>query len=183
MVGLQGQQWKLSLNLRSHWPVFFHSTDTRRLTFARNHHLYVNHRRRQWHPTPVLSPGKSHGRRCLVGCSPWGCWGSDTTERLHFHFLLSYIGEGNGTHSSVLAWRIPGTQEPGGLLFMGSHRVGHDWNDLAAAAAEILYFHVSCGTAFILLGKSPLVDWTLKFSVSLTILDSFNCFPSYNWIQ
>ena len=38
-------------------------------------------------------------------------------------------------HSSVLAWRIPGTAEPGGLLSMGSHRVGHDWSDLAAAAA------------------------------------------------
>ena len=53
-------------------------------------------RRRQWHPTPVLLPGKSHGQRSPVGCSPWGCWGSDTTEQLHFHFSLSYIGEGNG---------------------------------------------------------------------------------------
>ena len=53
-------------------------------------------RRRQWHPTPVLLPGKSHGQRSLVGCSPWGRWGSDTTERLHFHFSLSCIGEGNG---------------------------------------------------------------------------------------
>ena len=52
--------------------------------------------RRQWHPTPVLLPGKSHGRRSLVGCSPWGCEESDTTERLHFHFSLSCIGEGNG---------------------------------------------------------------------------------------
>ena len=52
--------------------------------------------RRQWHPTPVLSPGKSHGWRRLEGCSPWGHWGSDTTERLHFHFSLSCIGEGNG---------------------------------------------------------------------------------------
>ena len=52
--------------------------------------------RRQWHPTPVLLPGKSHGRRSLVGCSPWGHWGSDTTEWLHFHFSLSCIGEGNG---------------------------------------------------------------------------------------
>ena len=53
-------------------------------------------RRRQWHPTPVLLPGKSHGRRSLVGCSPWGRWGSDTTERLRFHFSLSCIREGNG---------------------------------------------------------------------------------------
>ena len=52
--------------------------------------------RRQWHSTPVLLLGKSHGRRSLVGCSPWGRWGSDTTERLHFHFSLSCIGEGNG---------------------------------------------------------------------------------------
>ena len=53
-------------------------------------------RRRQWHPTPILLPGKSHGQRSLVGCSPWGRWGSDTTEQLHFHFSLSCTGEGNG---------------------------------------------------------------------------------------
>ena len=52
--------------------------------------------RRQWHPTPVLLPGESSGRRSLEGCSPWGRWGSDATERLHFHFSLSCIGEGNG---------------------------------------------------------------------------------------
>ena len=51
---------------------------------------------RQWHRTPVLLPGKSHGWRNLVGCSPWGLKESDTTERLHFHFSLSCIGEGNG---------------------------------------------------------------------------------------
>ena len=52
--------------------------------------------RRQWHPTPVLLPGESHGRRSLVGYSPWGRQESDTTERLHFHFSLSCIGERNG---------------------------------------------------------------------------------------
>ena len=52
--------------------------------------------RRQWHPTPVLLPGKSHGRMSLVGCRPWGYEELDTTERLHFHFSLSCIGEGNG---------------------------------------------------------------------------------------
>ena len=59
------------------------------------HVIYV-YRRRQWHPTPVLLPGKSHGPRSLVGCSPWGLEELDTTERLHFHFSLSCIGEGNG---------------------------------------------------------------------------------------
>ena len=52
--------------------------------------------RRQWQPTPVLLPGKSHGRRSLVGCSPWGREESYTIEWLHFHFSLAYIGEGNG---------------------------------------------------------------------------------------
>ena len=52
--------------------------------------------RRQWHPTPVLLPGKSHGRRSLLGCSPWGHQESDMTEQLHFHFSLSCIGDGNG---------------------------------------------------------------------------------------
>ena len=44
----------------------------------------------------MFLPGKSHGWRSLVGCSPWGLWESDTTERLHFHFSLSCIREGNG---------------------------------------------------------------------------------------
>ena len=56
----------------------------------------IFHWRRQWHPTPILWPGKSHGRRSLVGCSPWGSEELDTTEWLHFDFSLSCIGEGNG---------------------------------------------------------------------------------------
>ena len=95
--------------------------------------------RRQWHPTPVLLPGKSHGRRGLVGCSPWGRSESDMTERFHFHALEKEMA----THSSVLAWRIPGTGEPGGLPSMGSHRVGHNWSDLAAAGPWQC-FSVSC---------------------------------------
>ena len=85
------------------------------------------HRRRQWQPTPVLLPGKSHGRRSLVGCSPWGRGESDMTEQLHFFtFHLPALEKEMATHSSVLAWRIPGTAEPGGLPSMGSHRVRHD---------------------------------------------------------
>ena len=154
---------------------------------------------------PVFFPGKSHGQRSLVGCSPWGRKESDTTEWLHFHFSLSCIGGGNGnplqcsclenpkdggalwaavygvaqnwtwlkrlssssssstqsraslvaqmvknllaiqetwvwslggedplekemaTHSSILAWRILWTEEPGGLQSIGSQRVWYDW--------------------------------------------------------
>ena len=66
-----------------------------------SHHLQFGvylewHWRRRWQPTPVLLPGKPHGRRSLVGCSPWGHEESDITERLPFHFSLSCIGEGNG---------------------------------------------------------------------------------------
>ena len=59
---------------------------------------------------------------------------SDFTFTFHFNALEKEMA----THSSVLAWRIPETGEPGGLPSMGSHRVGHDWGDLAAAAAESL---------------------------------------------
>ena len=92
-------------------------------------------RRRHWHPTPVLLPGKSHGWRSLEGCSPWGRWGSDTTEWLHFTFHFHVLEKEMAPHSSVLAWRIPGLGEPGGRLSMGLHRVGHDLSDLGAAAA------------------------------------------------
>ena len=60
-------------------------------------------------------------------------WVSNFTFTFHFHALEKEMA----THSSVLAWRIPGTGEPGGLPSMGLHRVGHDWSDLAAAAAAI----------------------------------------------
>ena len=92
-------------------------------------------RRRRWHPTPVLLPGKSRGLRSLVasvhGVAKSQTWLNDFTFTFHFHALEKEMA----THSSVLAWRIPGTGEPGGLPSMGSHRVGHDWSNLAAAAA------------------------------------------------
>ena len=93
-------------------------------------------RRRWWHPTPVLLPGKSHGWRSLEGCSPWGREESDVTERLPFHFSLSCIGEGNGNPLQCSCLENP---RDGGAWWAaicgGSHRVGHDWSDLAAVAA------------------------------------------------
>ena len=146
----------------------------KKISALKNYWYLTSQWRRQWQPTPVLLPGKSHGWRSLLGCSPWGRQEWDTTERLHFHFSLSCTGEGNGnplqyyclekpmdrgawqaavhgvarsgtrlsdftftfhfyalqkekaTHSSVLAWRIPGTGEPGGLPSVGQHRERHD---------------------------------------------------------
>jgi len=63
---------------------------------------------------------------------------SNFTFTFHFHALEKEMA----THSSVLAWRIPGTGEPGGLPSMGSHKVRHDWSDLAAAAG--LKLKTSC---------------------------------------
>ena len=86
---------------------------------------------------------------CLENPMDWGAWKaavhgvaegrtrlSDFTFTFHFHSLEKEMA----THSSVLAWRIPGTGDPGGLLSLGSHRVGHDWSDLAAAATIYALF-------------------------------------------
>ena len=86
-------------------------------------------------PGSGRSPGEGIGTplqySCLENPMDRGAWlqsmgslESDTTERLHFHFHA--LEKEMATHSSVLAWRIPGTGEPGGLLSVGSHRVGHD---------------------------------------------------------
>ena len=94
---------------------------------------YNQLQRRQWQPTPIFLPGKSHGRRNLVGCSPWCCNESDTSKQLPFHFSLSCIGEGN---DNPLQWGILENPRDGGAWWLPSmwlHRVGHDWNDLAAA--------------------------------------------------
>ena len=88
-------------------------------------------RKRQWHPTPVLLPRKSHGRRSLVGCSPWGRYSrtqlSDFTLTFHFHALEKEMA----TYSSVLAWRIPGT---GSLV--GCHLWGRTESDTTEATQQ-----------------------------------------------
>ena len=83
----------------------------------------------------------AHNSNTLAWKIPWteepgrlqsmGSLESDTTEWLHFHFHFHALEKEMATHSSVLAWRIPGTGKPGGLPSMGSHRVGHNWSDLA----------------------------------------------------
>ena len=96
------------------------------------------HWRRKWHPTPVLLPGKSMDRgagwAAVHGVSKSRTRLSDFT----FTFLFHGLEKEMATHSSVLAWRIPGMAEPGGLPSVGSHRVGHDWSDLAAAAGTFM---------------------------------------------
>ena len=90
----------------------------------------------RWHPTPVLLPGESQGQGSLVGCSPWGL--EELAQLSDFPFIFHFLAleEEMATHSSVLAWRIPGMGRPGGLPSTGSHRVGHDLSDLAAALSN-----------------------------------------------
>ena len=85
----------------------------------------------------------------------------DFTSTFHFHALEKEMA----THSSVLAWRILGTGEPGGLPSMGSHRVGHDWSDLAAAAAVLLFCVLSCFTGLQLI----VTPWTVAFQAPLSM--------------
>ena len=84
-------------------------------------------------------------KAAVHGVAEGWTWLSDFTFTFHFHALEKEMA----THSSVLAWRIPGTEEPSGLPSMGSHRVGHDWSDLAAAAAALI----------------SIAAWTLTFSL------------------
>ena len=83
--------------------------------------------RRQWHPTPVLLPGKSHGWRSLVCCSPWGRWELDTTERLHFDFSLSCTGEGNGNPLQCSCLENP---RDGGAWWAAVYGVAQSWTRL-----------------------------------------------------
>ena len=89
--------------------------------------LNASKRRRQWHVTPVLLPGKSHGRRSLESCGPWGHWGSDTTEQLHFHFSLSCTGEGNGNPLQCSCLENP---RDGGAWWAAVYGVPQSWTQL-----------------------------------------------------
>ena len=88
---------------------------------------------------------------------------SDFTFTFHFHALDKDMA----THSSVLAWKIPGTGEPGGLPSMGLHRVGHDWSDLAAAAAAS---RVETVSDFIFLGSKITADGDCSHEIKRCLL-------------
>ena len=123
--------------LVSHFPQIGQGTTPINLILCASHYYQYHHfpyfhcivlisRRRQWQPTPLLLPWKSHGQRHLISCNPCGhqelTWLSD----FPFTFQLE-------NYSSVPAWRIPGMEAHGRLPSMGSHRVRHDWSNLGAA--------------------------------------------------
>ena len=92
-------------------------------------------------PTPVLLPGKSHGRRTLVGCSPWGSEESDTTEQLHFHFSLSCIGEGNGHPLQCSCLENP---RDGGAWWAAIYGVAQSQTQLTRLSSSSILFSEYC---------------------------------------
>ena len=92
-----------------------------------------------------LVPGKSHGRRSLEGCSPWGCWGLDTTERLHFHFSLSRFGEGNGNPLQCSCLENP---RDGGAWWAAIYGVVRLWSRVSENNLQIFRFQskINCHT-------------------------------------
>jgi len=95
--------------------------------------------RRQWQPTPVLLPGKFHGWRSLVGCSPWGHEESDTTEQFHFDFSLSCIGEGNGNPLQCSCLENP---RDGGAWWAAVYGVAQSWTRLQQLSSIYIYIYI-----------------------------------------
>ena len=116
--------------------------------------------RRQWQPTPVLLPGKSHGRRSLVGFSLWGREESDTTEWLHFYFSFSCTGEGNGNPLQCSC-----LENPRAAIY-GVAQSQTDWRDLAVAAS---FWYQMLEISNLVLGKLFFFFGFLKFRLAKTL--------------
>ena len=112
--------------------------------------------KKKWQPIPVLLPGKFHGQRSLEGCSPWGRWGSDTTEWLHFHFLLSCIGEGNGNPLQCSFLENP---RDGGASWAAVYGVTQSWMWLKRLiSSSSVYILEVCFLCFRACEPSPFPD-------------------------
>ena len=103
-----------------------HDAKLKAQTFIKNVLTMKSEWRRQWHPTPVLLPGKSMDSGAWWAAVHGVAKSRTRLSDFTFTFLFHALEKEMATHSSVLAWRIPGTGEPDGLPSMGSHRVGHD---------------------------------------------------------
>ena len=102
-------------------------------------------------PHSVLLPGKSHGQRSPVGCSPWGREESDTTERLHFHFSLSCIGEGSGNPLWCSCLENPRDGGAWWAAVCGVAQSRHDWSSSSIALCIYSCFHLQYKVCFVLL--------------------------------
>ena len=115
--------------------------------------------RRQWHPTPVLLPGKSNGRRSLVGCSSWGWEESDMTERLPFHFSLSCIGGGNGNPLQCSCLENPRDR---GAWWAAIYGVAQSWTRLKwlSSSSNCMCMHTCLLSHFSPVQLCNAMDWS-----------------------
>ena len=114
---------------------------------------------RQWHPTPVLLPGKSHGCRSLAGCSPWGRKESDMTKQLHFHSSLSCIGVGNGNSLQCSCLENP---RDGGAWWAAVYGVAQSWTRLKQLSSNSKFICIgpSLGLRFVCVATTnSLISW------------------------
>ena len=139
-------------------------------------------RRRQWHPTPVLLPGKSHGRRNLVGCSPWGREESDTAERLQFHFSLLCIGEGNGNPLQCSCLENPRdgvTQSWTRLKWLSSSSSSIQITSISISLHLSLFLYLFIDLSVYLLIYHPSIYYfSINLSTYLPVTD-----PEFTWIR
>ena len=125
-------------------------------------------RRRQWQPTPVLLPGKSHGQRSLVGCHLWGHEESDTTEWLHFHFSLSCVGEGNGNLLQCSCLENP---RDGGAWWAAVYWVSQSWTRLMRlSSSSSSIYNLILKNAILKLCDIEWINQMFTYSVSEKIL-------------
>ena len=133
-------------------------------------------RRRQRHPTPVLLPGKSHGWRGLVGCSPWGRQESDTTERLPFHFSLSCIGEGNGNPLQCSCLENPRDRGAWWAAVSGVAQSRIRLKRLSSSSSSILYWCFSFWlTSLCIIGSSFIHLIKTDSNVFFLMNSAFRC--------
>ena len=130
------------------------------------------HRKRKWQPTSVFLPGESQGQRSLVGCSAWGHYESDMTERLHFHFSLSFIGEGNGNPLQCSCLENP---RDGGAWWAAIYGVAESQTrlkQLSSSSSRILFWR-SRGSYIPIVSEKYIIYSTHLSSTSSLLL----CWP------
>ena len=120
--------------------------------------------RRTWHPTPVLLPGKTHGRRGLVGWSPWGREESEMTERFHFHFSLSCIGEGNG---NALQYSCLENPRDRGAWWAVVYGVAQSQTLLKRLSSSSISFCFPSGSGLRSFASSAIFTWPLIYQLPL----------------
>ena len=140
--------------------------------------------RRQWQPTPVLLPGKSHGWRSLVGCSPWVRKDSDMTEQLHLPFSLSCIGEGNGNPLQCSCLENP---RDGGAWWAAVYGVAQSWtqlNQLSSSSSSRQTRHPLSMWGFSIKEIHDIWVWIFTFPMDLEFLGPYSSLcPLLNWPQ